>query len=112
MNYLTKKTSTQEFEAWVKAERGDKYHDMLTYDIVALGGEVGEIQDAWKKAARGSLSTNELVEDILLESGDVLHYLVRLLQDVGYSLQDAMDANVEKLENRKKYGKGKHGKRS
>lgn len=82
------------------------------YDVVSLASEAGEVNNAQKKNLRGDFSSEAFREEILLEVGDVLHYCSRLLDDVGADMSEAMMANIEKLENRKKYGKGKFGKRS
>ena len=103
------------FEHYVLTERTDceklRIYDS-TYDAICLVAEVGEVLDVIKKVERDHDFPEESREDLLLECGDVLHYLVHLLDDIGCDLEDAAEANVEKLENRKKYGKGKHGKRS
>lgn len=105
--------NVQEYEAWIESRRQDttKIGD-LNYDLVALSGEVGELLGEYKKALRGSLTGKALRESILLEAGDTLHYLVRTLHDIDSNLIEAAEANIEKLTNREKYGKGKHGKRS
>ena len=100
----------KEYEEWVDKENIDKYYDKITYDLVALAGEVGEVQSEWKSAARGRVSNKDYEENMLLEFGDVLHYLIRLGHDFGYTLEDIAAANFTKLENRKKYGKGGKGK--
>jgi NTP pyrophosphatase (non-canonical NTP hydrolase) len=62
-----------------------------------LAGEVGETLEHVKKFVRdGKMPDREF----LLECGDALHYLVRLLGEFGYSLQDAIDGNVDKLDAR------------
>jgi NTP pyrophosphatase (non-canonical NTP hydrolase) len=85
---------------------------LLEYDIFGLVGEAGEVASEMKKLQRGTITPKEFTETTLLECGDVLHYIVKILDDLGYSLQDAMEANIEKLENRRVYGKGKFGTRS
>lgn len=102
----------QDFQQWCEDERTDVVDDHLTYDIMALAGEAGELASEWKKNARGQYTISEYSESVLLELGDVLHYLVRTASDLGVDVQEVIDANVEKLQNRKIYGKGNHGKRS
>jgi NTP pyrophosphatase (non-canonical NTP hydrolase) len=107
-----------EFDAWTKAERTDTsimdIHEAVRYNILCLSSEAGEVSDVLKRAMRGDYSRRitDYREDILLELGDVLHYVCRIADDHGFTLQEVVDANVEKLTNRKKYGKGNKGKRS
>lgn len=103
----------QEFEKYVQEDRtdgGDKYHDKVTYDIVALAGEAGELLSEWKDRARERITDKGYAENVLLEAGDCLHYLVRVAHDFGYTLEDLAGANKLKLENRKYHGKGMLGK--
>ena len=69
----------------------------LCYMATCMTGEAGETADAVKKYCK---STNTK-EDILLEMGDTLHYLTRLGLELGYSLDDIMIANLDKLRKRK-----------
>lgn len=65
----------------------------------ALGGEVGELQNIVKKLLRDGESL-DLAHKFLLEAGDVLHYLTRLINARGYSVKEVQDANIDKLETR------------
>lgn len=68
--------------------------ESLCIMTAGLGGEVGEALEHVKKFVRdGRLPDQEF----LLECGDALHYLTRLLGEFGFTLQEAIDANVEKL---------------
>lgn len=67
-----------------------------------LGGETGEVLEVLKKRIRDKdLDDNKLV----LELGDVLYYLTRISAHFGYSLEDIMYANTNKLIKRRKFGK-------
>jgi len=69
---------------------------------VGLGGEVGEVLELLKKDVRdGKLD----VDDLALELGDVLYYLVKIADSHGLRLKDLMERNKAKLEHRRKYGK-------
>ncbi len=113
----TSSIGLQEFDQWTRAERTDTigmYQGAKQdYDILCLSSEAGEVADARKRFIRGDYKVaGTYREDILLELGDVLHYVARIADDHGFTLQEVVDANVEKLTNRKKYGKGNFGKRS
>lgn len=75
----------------------------FNYCVVALGGETGEVAEWHKKRTfRG----NEAFTDQMLleEFGDVLFYLTRAAALKGWSLDDVMKANIEKLVERTKIG--------
>ena len=62
-----------------------------------LAGETGEVMELLKKHVRdGRIDRQEL----LLELGDVLHYLTRIAAEYGLTLIEVMDANRKKLEQR------------
>ena len=73
----------------------------LTYLALGLNGEAGEVADKIKKYLRdGKLD----IGGIIYEIGDVLYYIARLSDALGYSLEDVLDINVSKLEKRKADG--------
>jgi NTP pyrophosphatase (non-canonical NTP hydrolase) len=67
--------------------------------VAGLAGETGEVCDVIKKIVRGdrNKSFEERRQELLLELGDVLHYLTFLGQYYGYSLDDIAKGNIEKL---------------
>jgi NTP pyrophosphatase (non-canonical NTP hydrolase) len=82
-----------------KAGGGNKPKPSRDLYIMATGlaGETGEVLELLKKHVRdGEIDTHAL----LLELGDVLHYLTRIAAQYGLSLPQVMDANVVKLEQR------------
>jgi len=64
--------------------------------IAALGlsGEVGEVMELLKKHARDGKHPGGA---LLLELGDVLHYLTVIAAEYGWTLDDVAAANVAKL---------------
>lgn len=74
----------------------------VIYPALGLCGESGEIAEKVKKWLRGDHEIPR--EDLLKELGDPLWYLTALAYDLGYSLQDVVDANVSKLSSRKERG--------
>jgi NTP pyrophosphatase (non-canonical NTP hydrolase) len=70
---------------------------MMLYGI-GTASEGGEVADAVKKKIYHGKADME--EKILEECGDVLWYMVRLLQMQGKTLEDAMQANLDKLTKR------------
>ena len=66
---------------------------------VGLAGESGEVCELLKKYVRDD---KEIHGDLLLELGDVLHYLTMIAHTFDMSLDDIMKANIHKLEERRK----------
>lgn len=64
---------------------------------VGLGGEAGEVQELLKKHVRDG---REIQDDLLLELGDVLHYLTRIASQFGFTLDQVMSTNRDKIERR------------
>ena len=73
---------------------------------VGLAGESGEVCELLKKYVRDDKKINE---DLLLELGDVLHYLTMIAHTFDMSLDDVMEANINKLIMRRKNNPGWKG---
>ena len=87
------------------------YPDELIYPVLGLVGEAGEVAEKVKKYYRdNSYSVNcedavaeipaEVRMGIARELGDVLWYITAIASDIGYSLEEVAQLNVEKLEDR------------
>ena len=88
----------------------------LTYPIMGLAGETGELCNKYKKFLRGDFTEDELkefAENLADEVGDILWYLTRISNTLGFSLADIMRINSTKLIDRKERGviKGSGDKR-
>lgn len=76
-----------------------------TYLYLGLASEVGEVADVYKKSiARGKGVTGVNKEEVAQELADVLWYLTRLTDTLGYSLGDLRLMNYEKLSARQEAG--------
>lgn len=79
----------------------DKYPHENKLEFLTLGlneeaGEVaGKIKRIWRDD-KGELTTERELQ-ILTECGDVLWYLTRIVDELGYEMVDVRDSNVEKL---------------
>lgn len=73
----------------------DTPEEMLTLGSFGLAGESGEVIDVIKKWRFQGHALDRL--DLLNELGDVLWYIALICSTFGYTLDDAMQANVEKL---------------
>jgi NTP pyrophosphatase (non-canonical NTP hydrolase) len=93
------------FQQWVKegwTRRGDPKFDLA---VMALGlaGETGEVIEPIKKEIRGDGPLNRA--ELVLELGDVLHYLCAIASHYDIGIENIMFANVSKIE-------AKRGKRA
>ncbi len=71
------------------------------YCALGLVGEAGEASEKVKKWHRDGTINKEAVA---YELGDVLYYLTRLANNMGYTLQQVQDMNVQKLTDRRARG--------
>lgn len=75
----------------------------ISYVVMGLTGEAGEIANKYKKVLRdnnGELSESKTFE-LGDEIGDVLWYLAQLASEIGLSLSYIADQNSKKLLDRK-----------
>lgn len=90
------------------AERADKTarypsrgSGSLVYPVLGLTGEAGEVAEKLKKVIRdqdGELGAAR--EQIVKELGDVLWYIAACCHELGVSMEDVAQKNLEKLESR------------
>jgi NTP pyrophosphatase (non-canonical NTP hydrolase) len=74
---------------------------------VGLGlGEAGEVQGKIKKIVRDNsgVITDEVKFEIAKELGDLLWYVTRTAEELGYELSGIAKKNVDKLNSRKERG--------
>ena len=82
------------------------YGDSIIYPALGLGNEAGEVQGKIKKVLRDSNGNfdEENKKKIADECGDVLWYLAALASDLGYTLEEIAQMNMEKLLGRRERG--------
>ena len=75
----------------------------IIYPVLGINGEAGEIAEKIKKILRDKSGefSDESKQEILKEIGDVLWYCNALCRDLGFTLEDAMILNIEKLKSRR-----------
>lgn len=84
-----------------EAIKTKKYPNGVTYPLLALGEEVGEVQGKFAKYMRDGKYDPEAVKK---ELGDVLWQLSALCHELKVSLQEVAYANLNKLADRHKRG--------
>lgn len=79
----------------------------IVYPTLGLTGESGEVADKVKKVIRdnGGQFSDERKREIALELGDVMWYVASLAHDLGYSLEEVAQMNLDKLASRMKRDK-------
>lgn len=79
----------------------------IVYPTLGLTGESGEVADKVKKVIRdnGGQFSDERKHEIALELGDVMWYVASLAHDLGYSLEEVAQMNLDKLASRMKRDK-------
>lgn len=74
----------------------------VPYLMLGLAGEAGEVSDKIKKEVRSNGHAHNLCRkvDIAKELGDTLWYLTMLSEELGFSLDEIMQMNVDKISGR------------
>ena len=93
----------KEYSHWVEKKMLTEGQERLIENTLGLVGEAGEVAEKIKKLIRDS---NRFAnEEILHELGDVLFYTAALANLYGKGLQDVMQMNIKKLDDRQRRGK-------
>ena len=92
-----------------KSSKTAKYPNIgnnFIYPVLGLAGETGEVAEKVKKILRDKdgVVSDEDREEIKKELGDVLWYLSQVSAEMGLSLEEVAQANVEKLFSRLERG--------
>lgn len=77
------------------------------YPTLGLAGEAGEVAEKIKKVIRDKegVVDDEKKKEIEKELGDVLWYVSQLASELGLSLEEVAEKNIEKLYSRMDRGK-------
>ncbi len=86
-----------------------KKEHKIIYPALGLGNEAGEVQGKIKKWLRGDDGENGVMSDerkaaLKGELGDVLWYLAVLANDLGLTMSEIAEHNIEKVQSRKERG--------
>lgn len=77
-----------------------QYSGGLTYAVLGLANEAGEVAGALKKHLRGDYAEEELRRRIIGELGDVLWYCAAVATELSLDLTEVAALNLQKLANR------------
>jgi|SRR6185312_16347269 len=96
-----------DYQEWAKTTaRYPNIGRNATYPLLGLGGETGEVMEKFKKLIRdhNNILTDDYKKAIAAELSDVTWYLAMLAFELGYTLEEIIQINIEKLESRKARG--------
>ena len=90
----------------VVAENSEEHSLTYVYPALGLAEEAGEVAGKYAKAVRdcNGVISPERKQEIKKELGDVLWFVAELSTQLGFSLEEVMAANIEKLTSRKERG--------
>ena len=95
-------TTTGNYSQWVEGKIMTEGETRLIENTLGLIGESGEIAEKIKKLLRDN--TRVEAQDIIKELGDVAFYLTALANYFGSSLQEVLELNMIKLNDRQERG--------
>lgn len=88
-------------KTWNYAHRCETSNDHFSNATLGLTGEAGEVADQVKKMLFHTEKSYEFHRAKLVsEMGDVLFYLIKLMELTGISVEEALEDNAKKLASR------------
>jgi NTP pyrophosphatase (non-canonical NTP hydrolase) len=89
----------KEYQEIIKKTAVYPKNKALEYCTMGLCGESGEVAEKMKKLFRDQNGkvTDQFKKDVKKELGDVIWYVTALSNELGFSLEEVLDANYEKL---------------
>lgn len=87
---------------WKEPAKNNNLRTELAILSLGLVGEAGEVVEKIKKLLH--YDKNVDLDDMKKELGDVAFYFVRLCRRVGFEPSEVLQANIDKLSNRKDRG--------
>lgn len=91
------------YSGWVEKKILTKDQERLVENTLGLVGEAGEVAEKIKKLIRDSNRFHN--EEIMKELGDVVFYATALANIYGRGLQEVLEINIKKLDDRQMRGK-------
>tara|TARA_R110000744_G_scaffold139937_2_gene251092 strand:- start:249 stop:578 length:330 start_codon:yes stop_codon:yes gene_type:complete len=92
----------QNYQVWSRRTAIYPAGVAVQYTALGLAGEVGEICNEIKKVYRDDdgVVTAKRRADLVDEFGDVFWYLARVTDELNIDMQDVLERNIAKLEDR------------
>jgi NTP pyrophosphatase (non-canonical NTP hydrolase) len=90
------------YSEWVEKKVSTKGRDRLLENTLGLVGEAGEVAEKIKKVIRDGVKVQPV--EVIKELGDVVFYVTALANYLGFNLQDVIDMNRSKLDDREARG--------
>lgn len=97
-----------EYQDWVEESSTKRVNELgMIYAALGLCGETGEAVEKIKKIVRDKEGVPEAedIQYLRLELGDILWYVAKMCNELDLDMQDVLEANVEKINDRKINGK-------
>lgn len=94
---------TDLYSRWVEKKIMTEGQARLVENTLGLVGEAGEVAEKIKKLIRDSSRFQN--EEIMKELGDVVFYATALANIYGKGLQEVLELNIAKLDDRQRRGK-------
>ena len=91
------------YSGWVEKKILTSGQDRLVENTLGLVGEAGEVAEKIKKLIRDN--NRYANEEIMKELGDVVFYATALANIYGRGLQEVLELNIQKLDDRQKRNK-------
>ena len=92
----------EEYQEFTKTIAVYPKEEALPYLLSGLFSEAGEVAGVYKKYLRGDYDIEQFYLKLEDELGDIMWYFVELCNFMGWSVEDIIDKNIEKLSSRKK----------
>ena len=96
-----------EYQEKARSTATDRVKELgLSYSVIGLAGEAGEVAEKFKKLLRDAngVPTDEFKNELKKELGDVMWYVSDIASTLGFTLDDVAQTNIDKLFSRKARG--------
>jgi len=92
----------QKYQEWTRSTAIYPHDKAFTYLMTGLASEVGELLGKFKKEIRDGADHSDGIQS---ELGDVMWYVARIADEYGWTMEQVMQLNMAKLEDRKQRDK-------
>jgi NTP pyrophosphatase (non-canonical NTP hydrolase) len=88
-------------KTWNYAKRCKTENDHICNAVLGFAGEAGEVSDQVKKwLYHTEKAGDHHREKLVSELGDVLYYMIKFMKLTGITVDECIEANVQKLQSR------------